>query len=136
MTEQQGLRVTDLSTSMMTHLTLPSREILSRAISIEDGFVSLSKVVRLGEDGTFGDWPRRFALLINKLVDAGKIGQGVLAPPAAICLAPVDAGQPRYLFVAYPHSDVSKEELNTWLGNEAFTDEGDLGSEDWDGLPF
>ncbi len=41
----------------------------------------------------------------------------------------------RLLLLVYPYTHLEREELNTWLGNEAFVEEGDIGSDDWTGLP-
>jgi hypothetical protein len=41
----------------------------------------------------------------------------------------------RILLMVYPYSHLEREELNEWLGNEAFTEEGALGSDDWTNLP-
>lgn len=41
----------------------------------------------------------------------------------------------RILLMVYPYSHFETEELNEWLGNDAFVEEGALGSDDWSGLP-
>jgi len=41
----------------------------------------------------------------------------------------------RILLMVYPYSHYEREELNEWLGNPAFVEEGEIGSDDWDGLP-
>lgn len=41
----------------------------------------------------------------------------------------------RLLLMVYPYTHFEREELNEWLGNEAFVEEGALGTTDWDGLP-
>jgi hypothetical protein len=41
----------------------------------------------------------------------------------------------RVALMVYPYSHFETEELNNWLGNHAFAEEGELGSGDWDNLP-
>lgn len=43
-----------------------------------------------------------------------------------------DMGPPRAAVLWYVGSDYSKEELNEFLGNAAFVDEGELGDSNWD----
>jgi len=47
----------------------------------------------------------------------------------------VESKTRRILLMVYPYSHLEREELNEWLGNEAFVEEGGIGSDDWAGLP-
>jgi hypothetical protein len=98
-------------------------------------FVSLTKMFHSAADPLEGPWVRRFALLINKLVDAGKIDYGVVATPIVLPLAKIVGAPHRWLICLYVFSDYSRTDLNEWLGNEAFVEEGEIGTDDWEGLP-
>lgn len=80
------------------------------------------------------EWVRRFALLVDKLAEAEKIDYGVLGGPIFMPLVQIE-GKHRIMIALYVFSDYEKEELNEWLGNPAFVDEGGLGDEDWTNLP-
>jgi hypothetical protein len=81
------------------------------------------------------EWIRRFALLVNKLTEEDKISYGILGPPVSLPLATIEHGRIRFMLLLYCFSDFEKDELNEWLGNPAFIDEGGLGTEDWTNLP-
>jgi hypothetical protein len=41
----------------------------------------------------------------------------------------------RILLMVYPYSHLETEELNEWMGNPVFVEEGGLGTDDWENLP-
>ena len=49
----------------------------------------------------------------------------------------VEAESPtrRIALMVYPYTHLENEELNEWLGNPVFVEEGELGTQEWDGLP-
>jgi len=118
-----------------------------------------TKRVRYEADGTVPDWAlRKTAATMDKLFDAGKIDYGTVGGGIELPLASgetetvpamgdrpaktIDMGPPSCLICIYvfstddslmPHE--IKERLNAFLENDAFVDEGEIGSEDWDTLP-
>ena len=83
------------------------------------------------------EWIRRYAMLINKLANADKLSYGVLGPPVFLSLAKLEGQERPYrlMFCLYVFSDFKPEELNEWLGNTAFIEEGGCGHDDWSNLP-
>jgi hypothetical protein len=97
--------------------------------------LSLSKLVKLKLDEPMPEeWIKRFALLIDKLAEAEKIKYGVLGPPVMLHLAIVEPKR-RVMLIQYCFSDESLDQLNEWLQNEAFIEEGGLANDDWTNLP-
>lgn len=98
--------------------------------------LTLAKMIRVGHEVEEApdEWVRRFALLVDKLAEDEKIKYGTLGPPISMVLAKIDGDQ-RMLLLLYCFSDLDREELNEWLGNEAFIEEGGMGTDDWSGLP-
>ena len=98
--------------------------------------LSLQKVVSFDDlpEDLPEEWVRRFALLVDKLAEADKIDYGVLGAPIFMDLAMIGPKH-RVLITLYVFSDFEKDELNEWLGNPAFVDEGGLGTDDWTNLP-
>lgn len=86
-------------------------------------FISLTKMFHSASDPLKGPWPKRFAFLINKLVDAGKLDYGVLATPIVLPLAPISGVPQRWLICLYVFSDYSREELNEAGGAERMAGE-------------
>ncbi len=102
--------------------------------------------------GHIPEWAlQKTAATMNQLVKDGMIDYGILAPPFGLPLAHgkvqvgtnkvKDMGSPSVLIClyVYPTSDLHHgkvvKELNAHLKNDAFVQEGAMGSEDWDGLP-
>lgn len=79
-------------------------------------------------------WVRRFALLVDRLAETGRIKYGTLGSPISMVLADISPDR-RLMAALYCFSDFDREELNEWLGNEAFIKEGGIGTDDWSGLP-
>lgn len=80
------------------------------------------------------EWVRRFGLLVDKLAEADKIAYGVLGPPSTLRLKTIE-DKYRLMIMLYVFSDLSLEDLNEWLDNEALVEEGGLGTTDWTNLP-
>jgi hypothetical protein len=126
--------------------------------------VFLTKMITVDKGSNIEYWIKRFAAMFNRLAYYDKINYGILSSFIALPLGDLDAEREvnqavkngvldakelskirkkwtdkaktmRILLMVYPYSHYEKEELNEWLGNEAFVEEGGLGNDDWSGLP-
>lgn len=117
--------------------------------SVAHPCLSLGVVVPRPDKQIVGDDDvRRFAELINHLVLNGKIALGKLADPVAVSLNTTrvvlkDDGTPDIVEVPpqtalmfYAFSDFTREELNEWLGNPNFIEEGGLPPATWPACAF
>ena len=93
----------------------------------------LSRKIQLGADNVIPScYINKIAYIFNKLVEAKMINYGVMCPLSTIQLVPninnpTDNSWAIFIFV---YSDHTNEELNKFIGEEFFYDEGFVGP-DW-----